>query len=350
MRNHYKPASLAIPADSTNKCYVFNKGKINNCKKCANKLTKRNIIYKTKKRKAAKYQVSYCNTCNLFYISYGSFLQHANDWTIINPTVMHEYEQQRLEENRAKKARKNKIKNEQRKAVAKASRAKKLTRKQRENVLKLKEHALASHRYVVTNPNEPKENIDLHKPKNELNIMDFVVRRSTFKCLHNEHHVQNIDASIQVIDKRCNIIKPKVAAGFCPHCNIYFIMEHTYQKLKQMGVLQCRVCDEKSYFSNNMFMNKAKFAHESILMQYGYNVSQKEMLTDAQRRKILSGMVDNNLLTRNDIISYLDFFINQHHGQPKFEKAIDKWEADKDFISEYKLGSFAQYGIHALFR
>lgn len=74
------------------------------------------------------------------------------------------------------------------------------------------------------------------------------------------------------------------------------------------------------------------------------------MLTDAQRRKILSSMVDNNLLTRNDIISYFDFFINQHHGQPKFEKAIDKWEADKDFISEYKLGSFAQYGIHALFR
>lgn len=93
-----------------------------------------------------------------------------------------------------------------------------------------------------------------------------------------------------------------------------------------------------------------RLAQESILMQYGYNVSQTEDLSSARRKKILAVLVDNNVLTKSEIISYLDFFINQRKHQSKFEKAIAKWEADKEFIEEYKNGSYKQYGVKGIFR
>ena len=85
-------------------------------------------------------------------------------------------------------------------------------------------------------------------------------------------------------------------------------------------------------------------------MQYGYSVSQEEGLTSAARRKILALIVDHKILTRNEIIGYLDFFINQRKNQPRFEKAIDKWEQDREFISEYRAGEYIQYGVNGLYR
>ncbi len=79
-----------------------------------------------------------------------------------------------------------------------------------------------------------------------------------------------------------------------------------------------------------------QLAQQSILMQYGYNVSQQENLSDARRRKILSLLIDNSILTRNDIMNYLDFFIGQRKNIKTQQNAIRKWESDRDFISSYK--------------
>lgn len=93
-----------------------------------------------------------------------------------------------------------------------------------------------------------------------------------------------------------------------------------------------------------------KLSQESVLMQYGYTVSQEEGLTSARRRKILALMIDNGVLTRSDIISYLDFFINQRKNQHRFEKAIEKWESDREFVSEYKTGNYSKYGVSGIYR
>ena len=73
-------------------------------------------------------------------------------------------------------------------------------------------------------------------------------------------------------------------------------------------------------------------------------------MTSARRQKILALLVDNKVLTRSEIISYLDFFINQRKHQYRYEKAIDKWESDREFISEYKSGVYSQYGVKAIYR
>ena len=78
--------------------------------------------------------------------------------------------------------------------------------------------------------------------------------------------------------------------------------------------------------------------------QFGYSVSQAEGLSEARRHKILSVLVDNHILTKSEIISYLDFFINQRKSD-KFAMAVAKWTIDRDYIRNYKIGEYSKIGV-----
>ena len=203
--------------------------------------------------------------------------------------------------------------------------------------------------YIEENNEEPLNDI---KPKaeKEIKFKDFVIRRTVFKCRHSSHQLENIDAVITLIGKDGNLKTKKVSAGYCQVCNIYFIFESTYQDLKRQGILACRVCEQETYLNGDHCINGMKLASESIIRQYGYNVSKEEGLSDAKRRKILSLLIDNDILTKNEIINYLEFFISQHKKPKKFKKAVEKWETDKKFISEYKLGDYTQIGVAGIYR
>ena len=181
--------------------------------------------------------------------------------------------------------------------------------------------------------------------ENNISIQDFVIRRSTFKCLHDKHQLKNIEGIINVVNSDGCIEKHVIPAGYCSECNLYFIMESTYEKIRDMGTPLCRLTDEKNYLQSNTNLKGINLAKESVLMQYGYNVSQEEGLSEKKRRTILASLIDNNILTKNDIISYLDFFINQKKSRSQYEKAIEKWENDRDFVFSYKRGTYAMYGI-----
>ena len=92
-----------------------------------------------------------------------------------------------------------------------------------------------------------------------------------------------------------------ISAGYCPICNIYFIMESTYQNLKNRGTIACRVSDEKTYLKHHMTSNGMNLSSESILMQYGYNVSQTKDLSEYQRQKILVMIIEHEVLSKNEI-------------------------------------------------
>ncbi len=201
---------------------------------------------------------------------------------------------------------------------------------------------------------EDTKDISSHNPQpvmdsQDIGIKDFVVRQNTFKCMHNSHNIQNIDATVRILRKKDGkLIDKKLSAGYCPKCRIYFILESTFENLKMYGIPLCRISDEKTYLSSNN--NNMQLASESILMQYGYNVSQTEGLSKATRHKILAAMVDNNIMSKSDIISYLDFFISQRSSQSRYEIAISKWEIDKAFIARYRQGEYTQYGVNAIYR
>lgn len=201
-----------------------------------------------------------------------------------------------------------------------------------------------------------KQQITLNIKKSEkevpqIGVKDFVVRRSVFKCSHSEHKLEDIVAAINILDKQNEVKLIKVNAGYCPNCKLFFILENTYQNLKNKGIPICRVSDEKTYLKNSFnFLNEMALAQQSVLMQYGYNVNQIEGLSATRRQKILVVLIDKEILTKSEIISYLEFFINMRQYNSKFETAIAKWEMDIEFVEDYRLGEYHQYGVNGIYR
>ena len=194
---------------------------------------------------------------------------------------------------------------------------------------------------VMQQPFKPK----LHK----IGVKDFIVRGNVFRCMHKSHQIQNVDVEVKVSLNNGEDKLFQISAGYCRQCNVYFIMESTYQELKRKGIILCRVTDSKTYAKGG-FMNGSKLAQESILMQYGYNVSQTVGLSARQRQKILAVMIDNKVLSKSEIISYLDFFIRQHGSRNNMGIAISKWEDDREFVEHYRSGEYTKFGVNAIYR
>lgn len=215
-------------------------------------------------------------------------------------------------------------------------------KKHSEKILKKQENQIVTkeHKKEIVSKREPL--------LPEIGIKDFVVRANVFKCMHNKHKIDNVVAMIN-IDDDGNKKQIKISAGYCSQCKIYFIMDSTYRKLKKQGMILCRVTDEKNYMKSG-YINGMRLAQESLLMQYGYNVSQTEGLTATGRQKILAVIIDNKIMSKSEIISYIDFFISQRSYDSRMEVAISKWEADRDFVENYKIGHYTQFGVNAIYR
>ena len=181
------------------------------------------------------------------------------------------------------------------------------------------------------------------KRRVNIGIKDFVVRRNVFKCIHNKHSIEDVDVVVKIMNKNIEIEEVVVLAGYCKQCKVFFILESTYQQLLRKGVVAFRTVDEKRYLSQS-YLNGKLLAQESILMQFGYTVSQTEGLSEERRHKILSVLVDNHILTKSEIISYLDFFISQRKSD-KFALAVAKWTIDRNYIRNYKIGEYSRIGV-----
>ena len=195
----------------------------------------------------------------------------------------------------------------------------------------------------IKKDNALKPNVLPKKRKVNIGIKDLIVRRNIFKCMYNKHFIEDIDAIVKVMNKNIEIEEVVVLAGYCKQCNIFFILESTYQQLLKKGIVAFRTVDEKNYLTQS-YLNGKLLAQESILMQFGYTVSQAEGLSEERRHKILSVLVDNHILTKSEIISYLDFFISQRKSD-KFALAVAKWTIDRNYIRNYKIGEYSRIGV-----
>lgn len=81
-----------------------------------------------------------------------------------------------------------------------------------------------------------------------------------------------------------------------------------------------------------------------------YNVSETTGLSSTARQKILAVIIDNNILSKSGIISYLDFFIRQRSHMSNMETAISKWEEDEEFVEHYRIGEYTKFGVNAIYR
>ncbi len=138
----------------------------------------------------------------------------------------------------------------------------------------------------------------------------FLVRTNMFKCIRN-HGIEDIIAVIRLLNTKGTIVQVEVPAARCDKCKVYYIHEHIFQKILTYGTPLCQVITEKQYLSGAYLNMNQGMAQKSLLKICGYSVSAAEGLTDQERQKILESIIENGIMTRHEIIQYLNYFTGQ---------------------------------------
>ena len=312
---------------------------------CYSPLDKIEIEFRNKKGKTVRSVAKKCAACNQYYVPISTYNANRDIMKCLNVKAVLEYEsksrKQREPDHKANEQVKNKylvikpivepenFDNE--KKIRPLTQAQKQAEKEFEKIRKeaQKGHGAGN--------------------STEILIKDFVIKRNSFRCVHNEHVLKDISASITIINQKGNFETMKVPAGYCKECNVYFIFEDVYKQIQNRGTPICRLYDWKA-IESGAHAGNMMLAKESLLKQYGYNVNSNEGLSSDRRKRILQILVDNHIMTKSEIISYLKFFISQRKNNSSMKMAVAKWNSDKEFIENYKMGSLKNYYIGSLKR
>lgn len=128
-----------------------------------------------------------------------------------------------------------------------------------------------------------------------------------------------------------------MSALYCFDCKKFTILKENFNSIKD--IIMCKIIDEtvESKLAKNDEIEIEQ--KKSLLYYYGYNVQTQKNLSEKQRQIILSSIIEANIMNRRDISNHLITLINRGSKVPKWKTATQKWKQDKEFVSNYKLGS-----------
>lgn len=194
--------------------------------------------------------------------------------------------------------------------------------------------------YIIT----PKENI------NKIDYCDVIVVSYNKTCTSKSHRIEDIIAILEIINTAGDIQEIEINASYCHNCSRYIILKTDYKNIE--GQPTCEVIGSDEQIAENQYKylyksHKAAKSH-SILTRRGYTVKSISRQTSLQRRTILIGLIQNNILTKAEIISHLDSNIQRGSKIPSWSKATEKWIEDREFISKLTLEDIRTIKIRRL--
>ena len=164
----------------------------------------------------------------------------------------------------------------------------------------------------------------------------YVYFRLNNRCVNAHHNIETVTAKTVNVKTGAAV---EVNVFHCLECNRYFINHDALQNYTSRGVypaLNFELMDG----------DVGKLREASELMIYGYNVREGE-LSESERHKILSWIIDAGLMTKAEIIKDLQFKVNYNGKKSGNENAKKKWQSDIQFVSRYVKGNTSR--IHAVF-
>ena len=175
--------------------------------------------------------------------------------------------------------------------------------------------------------------IDSVENKEFIGIEDFLVRASNYTCIYRFHNLQRIHAIVNVL-KDGKIKEIRTEAAYCPECDRYYILERDYLLLKRSGTICCKIVEFQELLHNKQSFSD--WQEKSILRSYGYTVSKTENLTKQERHQILDFVLENGIMSSNQIISHLVWQIETRKNMRNMQDAIFKWEDDIRYVRQYQ--------------
>jgi len=168
--------------------------------------------------------------------------------------------------------------------------------------------------------------------KNEISVEDFLVRTTTRFCVKNNHKLESIKAYVN-IDNGISITKYDTWALYCEDCDRYYIRESDYLHLKRIGRICCKVIEYEEY-QQMQIGGYNNWASKSILRSYGYTVNSIFGLSDKERQRILSFIIENKIMKLTEVIDFIEWLVKKDKGE-KYVNANLKRRKDLDYLKNY---------------
>ena len=78
------------------------------------------------------------------------------------------------------------------------------------------------------------------------------------------------------------------------------------------------------------------YNEKSILNIYGYNVNAQEDKSELERRAVLDMIIKNGIMSKERVISFLQYLIDRPSGKRNMSQSIRKWRSDIEYLSGKK--------------
>lgn len=119
---------------------------------------------------------------------------------------------------------------------------------------------------------------------------------------------------------------------YCPVCKRYMLNYTSYEQYRERhGLLIAKL----KMISSNGAGAEFDMASESPLKLCGYNVSQTDCLSAGTRQFLLAKIIHDGIMSKLDVIHYLEHFINMNGAKRENIFALEKWRDDLDFVHKY---------------
>ncbi len=191
--------------------------------------------------------------------------------------------------------------------------------------------------------NPKTENPLLTLEHRRITMKDLLVRSNGFYC-NKKHNIKDYAGEVEVIDRKGMVHSYLIPIAYCVSCDEYYILEETFEELKGKGIIRCNILKYKQHIGLKKNINSfGEWKDFSPLRMMGYTVSENAGYKELQRQAILEDILDYGLLTKDEVLSYLDFFVKMHGDRNG--GAVEKWKEDRKHIADYKLGSSKRISV-----
>lgn len=163
------------------------------------------------------------------------------------------------------------------------------------------------------------------------------VYKGSISC-SKHHHLENYRAEIESVDD-----KPiGFFVEYCRECDKFLMQYNNYSRyLNRYKLFPMKIQRADPYvygdpyiFDDFYFYDRAE---DSPLSLSGYRVDEKHGYSKEMRQKILSFIIDYNILSKQQVCNYLELFINTNGKSENNKRALMKWQEDKEFVLNYRL-------------
>ena len=180
----------------------------------------------------------------------------------------------------------------------------------------------------------------------ELDYKDFFIHSDEQYC---NHRCRPIIAMVHQY-YRGNVRLISFNANYCPICGVYYITENTFYRITREGRVLCQLLSREEYKEYKKQEEYGELKPQSVLNMIGYNVNAKSDLSEDTRRTVLKYAIDEGVVTKKRVISYLEYFIRLNRNVRNNKNAVEKWADDLDWVQRYSSNGKRIVGVRKMIR